>query len=300
MKKFAIVVMTLALLASVAVAKDKINAVEGTRGELDCTNAVPITCGEAVTGTTVGLPNNVTYYSCVGWEESGGEMVYELVLDDAYVVNATLSGMAYDLDVFILDGCEEANCVGYGGTLATTTIGPGTYYIVVDGYNGAEDIFSLYVECDLVQDPADPLAGGDTCDEAVDFMAAGVTRWSTDLADYTDVYDGGGCFWWHLPAGDAVYKVDLEAGQNFRATLDGPCDFAMYVFADCNADAIVCADDGGSGGQEVVDFDAPATGTYYLVLDAFQSAGCEVICEVNEMPVAVETADWSSVKAMFR
>jgi len=293
-------VLVIALMASLAIAKDKPLPNVTTRGALDCSEAISIGCNESTNGSTVGMPNNVSGYSCIGWDESGGEMVYEMVLDDEYVVNGLIHGMGADLDIFFLDGCEENNCIAYGNNLFTTTAGPGTYYIVVDGFNGAEDYFALTTECDLVQDPAPPFAGGDTCAEATDFQQAGVFRWSVDLTTYTDTYDGGGCFSWHLPGGDAVYKMDLEAGENFSATLDGPCDISMYIFGDCYTGvALACADSGGSGGQEVLDFDAPGAGTYYLVLDTFQTAGCEVIVN-TESAVAVKETSWSTVKTLFR
>ncbi len=121
-----------------------------TKQMLDCTDAIPINCGDIVNGSNVGGVNNVSYYSCVTWNESGPEVVYEFVVvdPDCYAVTATLSGMTADLDVFILAGCNEDNCLEYGNTTASTDcLEPGTYYIVVDGYNGAECDFTLEVSC---------------------------------------------------------------------------------------------------------------------------------------------------------
>ena len=299
MKTFAIVLLTISMMASMAVAKDKLDPQFSFRGDLDCTNAIPISCNTSVNNSTIGMPNNVSAYSCVGWDESGGELVYELVLDDEYVVNGSLAGMLEDLDIFFLDGCEEAACLAYGNTLFTAQVGPGTYYIVVDGYGGAEDLFALTVSCDLVADPAPPLAGGDTCDTAVDLQTAGAPAFSTNLADYTDVYESD-CFSWHLPGGDAVYKIHLEAGELFSVTMDGPCDMAMYIMDDCASGvSLACSDNCCSGAQEVIDFTPTYTGTYYLVLDTFQAAGCEVIVNIA-MPIANDEDSWSGVKALYR
>jgi len=51
-------------------------------GLLDCSNAIAIQCGEVIEGDNTTSPNNVELYSCVGWNESGGEDVYEIILDD--------------------------------------------------------------------------------------------------------------------------------------------------------------------------------------------------------------------------
>ncbi len=120
-----------------------------TRQLLDCSNAISIGCNDVVTGSNVGLPNNVSYYSCTSWNEDGGEAVYALeIVGGCYEVTATISGMSADLDVFILGSCDEADCLAYGNTTAISScLEPGVYYIVVDGYYGAEDAFTLTVDC---------------------------------------------------------------------------------------------------------------------------------------------------------
>jgi hypothetical protein len=129
----------------------------GTRQLLDCTNAIPINCGDIVTGDNTGMPNNVDYYSCTGWTESGGEVVYELVLDDCYIVTVGISGMSADLDVFFLGSCDEADCITYGDTGFTTDcMLPGTYYVVVDGYYGAASPYTLTLDCTICDCPQPP------------------------------------------------------------------------------------------------------------------------------------------------
>jgi hypothetical protein len=56
--------------------------------------------------------------------------------------------MTADLDVFFLGSCDEADCLYYGNsTFTTMCLDPGTYYIVVDGYNGATSDYTLTVDC---------------------------------------------------------------------------------------------------------------------------------------------------------
>jgi hypothetical protein len=146
------IVLVVLLVASVAVADKKpyVEPVPGGMRALDCTNAIPINCGDVVAGDNTGMPNNVSAYSCTGWNESGGEVVYELVIPDGmcFEVTAALTGMTVDLDVFILGSCDENDCMAYGNTTAATgCLEPGTYYIVVDGYGGAEGAFTLTVTC---------------------------------------------------------------------------------------------------------------------------------------------------------
>ncbi len=131
------------------------------RGLLVCDNAIDFPCGETFAGSNVGAPANVSTYSCVGWNESGGEVVYELYLDDTYDVTVTLSNLTCDLDIFLLADCEEANCITYGDSSFSIQLNTGTYYVVVDGYNAAECGFDLTITCEAPPPP--PEDPGSTC-----------------------------------------------------------------------------------------------------------------------------------------
>jgi len=148
------------LVAGVATAdKGDLHPVQ-TRGVLDCAGAIPIDCGDVVSGDNTGLVNTVTYYSCSTWNESAGEVIYELVLDEpdvCYEVTGALSDMSADLDIFFLKSCDEDSCLAYGSVSFTSDcLKEGTYYIVVDGYNGAESAFTLTVTCVECVCPVDP------------------------------------------------------------------------------------------------------------------------------------------------
>jgi len=121
----------------------------GSTGNLVCTNAITITCGQTVNGTTVGGASNVTTYNCQTWSETGPEKVYKVVTGSTGTITATLSNLgSNDLDVFILSSCSENACVAGGDNSASYANAPaGTYYIVVDGYQGASGTFTLNVTC---------------------------------------------------------------------------------------------------------------------------------------------------------
>lgn len=115
---------------------------------LDCAGATPIYCGVPVNGSTVGLVNNVNTYGCNSWLQSGPEKVYILQTTEPGTITATLSNLSADLDVIILDACTEGNCLAEGNNSASVAnASPGTYFIVVDGYGGAQGSFTLSVSC---------------------------------------------------------------------------------------------------------------------------------------------------------
>jgi hypothetical protein len=146
------IVLAVLMIASIAMAEKKPEVMPVPSGlrALDCTNAIPINCGDVVNGDNTGMPNNVSAYSCTGWSETGGEVVYQLVIPAGvcYEVTGALSGMTGDLDVWFLGSCDENDCLTYGDTGFTTgCLEPGTYYIVVDGYYGAASPFTLTLTC---------------------------------------------------------------------------------------------------------------------------------------------------------
>ncbi len=71
----------------------------------------------------------------------------------------------------------------------------------------------------------------------------------------------------------------------------------LYVVSDCTDIANSCLDGSDnccSGAQELVTFVAPADGTYYLIVDAYTGAGCEVTVTLDA-PVAVDEANWGTI-----
>ena len=106
MRALAILMTLVALCCSLLPANAKENkpatprSPQLVRQDLDCSGALPIMCEDFVLGSNVGEPSNVTYYSCVGWAETGGEVVYELVLPGPrdQIVFASLDSDGCDLD----------------------------------------------------------------------------------------------------------------------------------------------------------------------------------------------------------
>ncbi len=119
-----------------------------------CAGRPSVGCGTAITDSTYGYPSNVDFYDCVSWNESGPEAVYRLVVpaDGAEVTATVLSHGPADLDLFLLDECDENTCIDHGETSITRTLNAGYYYLVVDGYQGDAGAFDLSVTCGGIPD----------------------------------------------------------------------------------------------------------------------------------------------------
>ena len=115
-------------------------------GALDCSTAIALTPDVPITSTTTGQSSNVCSYTCSTRYESGPEVVHRITTTQAGNLIATLTGISADLNVFILLGCQTNTCVSGGSVAAFYDRAPaGTYYIVVDGRNGAQGNYTLTV-----------------------------------------------------------------------------------------------------------------------------------------------------------
>ncbi|MFH1501968.1 MAG: hypothetical protein ABIG03_02860 [Candidatus Eisenbacteria bacterium] len=192
---------------------------------LDCTGSQRVTCGaDSITGSNVGGVNNVTYYSCAAWNEGGPEVVYQLKVPfPSTYMEVTLEQFTVDLDVFLLSECDENTCLTYGSLgLAWTFTEPGTYYLVVDGYNGAQGPFALWINCPGV--PGEFYCVrfyGDTAGPSRAHPATMLYEYWTD--DYHEVDEGGGLYsyWADIP------PFPVAPGQRYWASFQ--CVSERYV-----------------------------------------------------------------------
>ncbi|MEZ4651233.1 MAG: hypothetical protein R3E97_21070 [Candidatus Eisenbacteria bacterium] len=161
MKKIAISLAALAVVASAAFAGPKEDANQGPtglgEGTLDCSGAASITCGGSASGP-LGPGGTVAAYGCTTLSYDGAEeAVVEFCVGGAGSVSVDMTyahGAYNDLDLFVLGSCDPGDCLGAslgtsGAENVTANLAAGTYYAVVDGWNGLADGsgYDLSVSC---------------------------------------------------------------------------------------------------------------------------------------------------------
>jgi PKD repeat protein len=126
----------------------------GGPGNTQIINAQSLQCGVPVTGNNANGQANASYYSCPGGFTNGKEVVYKFENPVAQDITIVLSGMAANLDLYLLSGPSIFNCHSASHKSGTSDEGivvqalpSGTYYIVVDGYNGATSGYNLVINC---------------------------------------------------------------------------------------------------------------------------------------------------------
>jgi hypothetical protein len=119
-----------------------------------CVPARAISCGEshAWANSGQGSTDRIDQYPCAVWSETGPEYAYSFVPNVSGPVTVRLGNMPCDLDLFVLDGasgiCNGPSCIVAGDIELTFDAQAGhLYYLVVDGYNGAECTYTISVTC---------------------------------------------------------------------------------------------------------------------------------------------------------
>ncbi|MEL6656366.1 MAG: T9SS type A sorting domain-containing protein [Bacteroidota bacterium] len=125
-------------------------------GYLYCGDAVSLQCGEPYWGTNLNGNDDVSLYGCGNVrnvENNGPEIVHTFTTTEDGPVTITLAGLSANLELFLLNSCDRGDCLEYSQNSGTQNeyisefLPAGTYYVVVDGYNGAVSDYDLLVEC---------------------------------------------------------------------------------------------------------------------------------------------------------
>ncbi len=131
-----------------------------------CQNAIPVSCGSTVTGTTIGSTNIDAPTYCETWLNTAGGVWYKFTGNGGITEVNTCTAGSYDSKIGVFSGsCGALTCIsgnddagcGYSGSLSSSVtfcseIGV-DYYIYVTGYNTNEGDFTLTINCAISNPP---------------------------------------------------------------------------------------------------------------------------------------------------
>jgi hypothetical protein len=232
-----------------------------------CDAPIVLECGEQRTGSTFGMTD---YYSAhgnsgAGW--TGGEVVFEFTTIGGNTT-VDLTNLNTDLDLFLLDACDPINNEIDRSTLGGLTdesiqqnLAAGTYYIMVDGFNGAAGSYTVTLNC----------PSGGTCASPNGIVGDVVYQGNTGLGQNNyQVYDGFNG--WN--GTEIVYVFTPDETGPFDITLSNlNNDLDLFVLNDCDPVNAVIASSTISGlNDEVITIDLVSNNTYYVIVDGFGNA----------------------------
>lgn len=152
-------------------------------------------------------------------------------------------------------------------------------YQGVDGAGIFLDDVGLSAEA-VVPPPSDP-PENDTCHGA--FYNYGYEIWpgsfefETDNTQANSDYPlmGNSCTGYSASGRDVVYVVCMNQGELLNVHMQCGFDASLYIITDCddpNGTCLIGADDTvGAGYEEIIGFEAPFTGYYYIIASAYSS-----------------------------
>ncbi len=210
----------------------------------ECENALPIACGETVTGTTANATFDASAPACGGVDITGPGVWYEFTDNSGLVTDYTISlcnGTDYDSKLTVYSGtcgalvCETANddACGLQSEVSFQSDGNTTYYILVHGFLNATGNFTLNVDCAPVPPPNDMIAN------AIDVDQVGFPYTDPAVAMPAATTENGNPSDCDLTGANGVwYKFTTNVAGNAEATIVSPAgasSVTFYTAADENA-----------------------------------------------------------------
>ena len=207
-----------------------------------CEGALPIACGETITGSTEGATPDSGAPECSGVSITAPGVWYSFTDDSGLVTDYTVSlcDSDYDTKVSVYSGdcgtlvCEAGNDDACGTTGLQSEVafqgdGNTTYYILVHGFGGATGNYSLNVDCLPVPPPNDMIANSIDVDEvgfpytdpAVAMPAATTEGGNPNGCNI----DGANGVWYNFVAngdGEATASITSPAGVSVVTFFEAP------------------------------------------------------------------------------
>jgi hypothetical protein len=255
---------------------------EFPQGDFTCAPEA-ISCGETIAGSTNGACDEVDFYNCGEAYTSGPEVVYELTVDELTQMTATLNITGgSDLDLFLLDDFDPNACIAFSNQGGETVeqllldLYPGrTYYLVVDGFNGAQGGYELTVSCnDYIpcnNPPCPPPPPGVDCED-LPSIACNETIEGNNANGNNRVETWGSCSG-IVTGSEVVYRFTNPQDQYVKIELfDFRENLNVYVLDECPTGGCILAGDKSGLIPEAVQSPVLPAGEYVIAVDGFAGA----------------------------
>jgi hypothetical protein len=254
---------------------------EFPQGDFSC-DPTPIDCGQTVVGTTNGACSEVNFYNCGEAYTTGPEVAYTFSVEEPSQLTATLNitGGA-DLDLFVLDELDPNACIAYsnqGGTIIEQLlidVFPGrTYYLVVDGFNGAQGEFELSLSCRtrvICDNPPCITIPEINCSD-LPAISCNETIESSNANGNSRIGTWGGCSG-AATGKEVIYRFYNPVDQYVKVELwDFVENLNLYVIDGCPTGGCIMSGDKDGLIPEAVQKPVLPAGEYIIAVDGFAGA----------------------------
>lgn len=274
--------------------------------------------GDTSTGT-----NQISSYPCAPWNESGPENIIQLEVAAGDTIQLqvwfTDPDPELDLDLFLLNACDTDSCLISDNTEFVIDLVGGTYYLIIDGYQGAAGSYSVSVAVRYAGVP--PFVCSPSYSTVVDITQPEF-NFSGNLWEQYDAVQGSSCSPILLKGGEQWFSVvmpppaDNQFGgkdfSQFTANITQVyenLDIGFWLFNGCGADAVCLAyvNKGTAGQPEQLTYrnESDQEIEVYLGVDCFRPAdalgtGFYDIQFISDVVVPTEKTSFGSLRALYR
>ncbi|MEZ4912058.1 MAG: cohesin domain-containing protein [Saprospiraceae bacterium] len=257
-------------------------------GQLDCfVSATQISCSSDFIDANVENGTNVItggYCGSTITGYTGFEKSYKFTLQQKATVYLKITDLTADLDLFLLRSCQVSDCIASSTQPATVnsefiavTLDPGTYYAIVDGWNGAVSKYNLSLSCtpndgQVICTNAKPLECNRTVTDSTTLgLNNAVGPYCSNLSNYIGK--------------EKVYSINVTSYSRIQATLKGfTQNEDLFLLSEC--DKLKCLASSTKTGllQEDIGINLQP-GKYYLVVDGLTSINTKYQLSLTCTPI---------------
>lgn len=259
-----------------------------------CANAITITCGQAVSGSTATATPDLNASTC-GTSIQAAGIWYKITGSDQAITLSTCSDFSYDTRLNVYSGsCTGLVCVAgnddggncdVGSTLAFFAAQGTTYYILVQGFEGATGDFELTATCGTVTSDLCQGAQSIACNQS---LSGSTTAATGDAVPFCET---------GVQAPGVWYTFTGVAGQVQLSTCESlTYDSRMNVYSGtCNNLVCVTGNDDTEnvGTCSTVNFVAQADQVYRVLVQGYDGEVgdflLEMACPTCATPTAVSS-----------
>lgn len=242
--------------------------IEGPINNDDCENAIALSCGDIVTGTTIGMNNSGGNSAPDVFYSYTGSGVTELV-------TISLCGSSFDTYLRVYSDCTLSNQIAFNddfcGTqseLSFVSDGTSTYIIMVEGWGSNAGEYILEITCT----PDDPVLN-DECDDAIALECGDTHSGNTVFASDSGGNAAPDVFYSYTGNGEVEFVTVSLCGSNY--------DTYLRVYSDCTLSNQIAFNDDSCGVQSQLTFESDGFSTYYIMVEGWGSNAGEYTIELT-------------------
>jgi PKD repeat protein len=242
------------------------------RTQINCNNAQELLCSTEVTSSNIsGCYNhyNGPYCNSNDAQYTGREKVFKINVTTSQTAYIALTDCTADLDLYLVNGCSPQSCVASSSTpggneFISTSLSPGTYYLIIDGWSGAASTFKVTYKCESTPGDLDCA----TAKEIICGQAISSTNADGDNK-VVGPYCGRHC---NYTGKEKIYTFTVSHTGTYTVKLSGlTADLDMFLMNACSRNA--CESISGQPSNTTETITALLTpDTYYIVIDGYKGA----------------------------